>query len=417
MGRVLNGVTRAAARLLGWSGGLIPPERRGWAEAVRAEVGEVPAGLARLGWLAGGFWLVAREARMLRRIGYGLGIVAVALAAALVVRYIWHGGLGAGWAKARIVLLLALMVGLPWVARRRGVFGPVGPSITARVVRAVGCAALLAVVWDFTRVQRVLLRTPPGAWSWIKEAAGLGLIAVLLAAVLIVPARWPQIRPLLVAWCAVAAGLAVFVTLTPMQVMFTVYVAGILAVTSRRSSVTPVTLALCTAIGIGGGLLVAVLYGVVRRQGPGANVTGPVLLFMLLIAVAAAGTAAAVKAAEQRGGGNTEDPALRKARKWQCLAAGPLTAAASAIMLPLLRTGPAIHYATHCPASYQQHCSSPRSVWVFFLVIGPVVGLLIGTLGSAIAEDQPQPPRRPPPDPPHHPLPNSPPPGEVVAKA
>lgn len=418
MDRALNGVTRALARLLGWSGGLVPPGRRGWAEAVRAEAGEVPAGLARVGWLAGGFWLVAREARMLRRIGYGLGIVAVALVAALVVRYIWHGGLGVGWGKARVVLLLALMVGLPWVARRRGVFGPVGTSITARVVRAGGCAVLLALVLDFTRVQRVLLRNPPGAWSWIREAAGLGLIAVCLAAVLIVPARWPRIGPVVVAWCVTAAGLAVFFTLAPLQVLFTFYVAGILAVTSRRSPVTPATLVLSVTFGIGGGLLADVLYDVVRRRGPGANTSGPILLFVMLMGLALAGTVAAAKVAE-RHGGSTDDPAVRKARMWQCLAAGPLTAAATAIMLPLLRTSAAVHYATHCPASYLQHCSSPRSVWVFFLVFGPVVGLAIGTCVGAIADaqPQPQPPRRPPPDPPYEPLPDGPPPGEIAANA
>jgi hypothetical protein len=46
----------------------------------------VPAGAARLGWVAGGVWLVAREAQMVRRIGYGLAVAAVAVAAALVVR-------------------------------------------------------------------------------------------------------------------------------------------------------------------------------------------------------------------------------------------------------------------------------------------------------------------------------------------
>jgi hypothetical protein len=33
---------------------------------------------------------------------------------------------------------------------------------------AGGCAALLALVLDITREQRVLLRTPPGAWNWMR---------------------------------------------------------------------------------------------------------------------------------------------------------------------------------------------------------------------------------------------------------
>jgi hypothetical protein len=238
---------------------------------------------------------------------------------------------------------------------------------------------------------------------------------VCLAAVLIVPARWPRIQPVVVAWCATAAGLAVFFTLAPLQVMLTAYVAGILAVTSRRSPVTPTTIALCVGIGLAGGLLVGELWDVVRLRGPGANTSGPPLMLMLLAAVAAAGTVAAFQVAERRGKGMGKT-ALRKNRMWQCLAAGPLTAASTAIMLPLLRASAAVHYATHCPASHLQHCSSPRSVWMLFLVFGPVIGLAIGSLMAAVPEAQAQPPRRPPPDPPQEPLPGSPPPGEIVAQ-
>ena len=139
---------------------------------------------------------------MVRRIGYGLGIVAVAAASALAVRYLWsgaHAGRFAGWDKARMLLLVALLAGLPWVARRRGVFGPVGHSIAARAVRAGGCAALVALVLDFARIEHFpgpamagLGGGAAGTWSWAREVAGLGLIAVCLAAVLIVPARWPK---------------------------------------------------------------------------------------------------------------------------------------------------------------------------------------------------------------------------------
>jgi len=155
------------------------------------------------------FLLVAREAGMVRRIGYGLGVAAVALAAALAVRYLWsgaHAGRDAGWDKARMVLLVGLLAGLPWVARRRGVFGPVGGSIAARVVRAGGCAAVLALVLDIARFEQFPGQAVPGpwnaapwAWDWVREAAGLVLIAACLAAVLIITARRPQVRPVLVA--------------------------------------------------------------------------------------------------------------------------------------------------------------------------------------------------------------------------
>ena len=49
----LTGLLRILARLL-------PAGRREWAEAVQAEASQAPAGWPRLGWLAGGVWLVAR---------------------------------------------------------------------------------------------------------------------------------------------------------------------------------------------------------------------------------------------------------------------------------------------------------------------------------------------------------------------
>ena len=59
---MLAGLPRRLTRLM-------PAERRAWAEALWAEAGQVPAGLARLRWRAGGVRLVAREALLPRRIG------------------------------------------------------------------------------------------------------------------------------------------------------------------------------------------------------------------------------------------------------------------------------------------------------------------------------------------------------------
>ena len=53
---MLAGMLRNAARLL-------PPGRRQWAEAVRAEAGQVPAGWPRLRWLADCGWRRGREPR------------------------------------------------------------------------------------------------------------------------------------------------------------------------------------------------------------------------------------------------------------------------------------------------------------------------------------------------------------------
>ena len=69
----------AAGRAAAW---LLPAGRRDWVEAVWAEAHEVPPGLERLAWRAGGVWMLAREALMPRRLGRAaLFAVAAAVAA------------------------------------------------------------------------------------------------------------------------------------------------------------------------------------------------------------------------------------------------------------------------------------------------------------------------------------------------
>ena len=55
----MSWLSQAAARL-------VRDGRRDWAEALWAEADEVPPGLARLAWRAGGMRLIVREARLLR---------------------------------------------------------------------------------------------------------------------------------------------------------------------------------------------------------------------------------------------------------------------------------------------------------------------------------------------------------------
>jgi hypothetical protein len=137
--------------------------------------------------------------------------------------------------------------------------------------------------------------------------------------VLIVTARWPRVHPVLVAWCAAAAGLALFFTVAPVQVLITVYVAGILAVTARRSWVTPATLAICAGAG-------ALIVSLILFAGAGQQPDSMLLLFVALGASVAAGTAAAATAAAATAAAATAaarlargpgDPlALRRARIW-----------------------------------------------------------------------------------------------------
>jgi hypothetical protein len=400
MDRLLAALTRALDGLLRQAAGLVPPGRQQWAAALRAEADEVPAGAARLGWLAGGLWLIAREAQMVRRIIYALAMSVVAVSAVLVVRYIWGSGRGAGWDTARVVWLAVLAVGLPWVARQRGVFGPVGHGVLARLIRAGGCAAVLAVLLDLTRLQH-FPATAAGGWDWPRELAAVMVIAAGLASVLLVMANWPRANPVVVAWCAAAAGLAMCFIVAPVQVLITAYVAGLLALTSRRSPLTQPALAVCTGTGAAGGLLIAVLWSPTRvAQGPGPGLhkkTDVMFLLILLAVVIVAGTLAATTALRARGPG---DPlALSKARIRQSLAAGPLTGAAAGLMIPLVRANAAVSYAATCPAVHNGQCTAAPAVWAIFLAGGPLLGLAIGSL-AGLAAAGPLPPPPPPDEPP-----------------
>src|SRR6185437_6102717 len=103
---------------------VLPPGRRQWAEAVEAEAGEVAAGWPRLHWLAGGLWLVAREAKMARKVVYWLGAGIVAAVGVWVVWLSWQTSAAADpqtvTDRVRVLVGAAALVVLPWVGRRGG---------------------------------------------------------------------------------------------------------------------------------------------------------------------------------------------------------------------------------------------------------------------------------------------------------
>src|SRR2546429_2739817 len=61
----LRRMMAAAGRGAAW---LLPAGRRDWLAAIWAEAYDVPAGVERLAWRAGGVWMLAREALMPRRL-------------------------------------------------------------------------------------------------------------------------------------------------------------------------------------------------------------------------------------------------------------------------------------------------------------------------------------------------------------
>jgi hypothetical protein len=362
----VGGLTRVLAWLLGHAARLLPPGRRQWAEAVGAEAGEVAAGWPRLCWLAGGLWLAVREAAMGRKVMYWLGAVAVAAAGAWVVWLSWRTSAAADpqavTDRVRVLVGVAALVVLPWVGRRRGWFGPVGGSLTARLVRVAGCAGVCGLGVAVVGMDSHLGLGPhgPGPFSLPREIIALVLLGAALAALAVVKARWPDDDPSLLWAIAAAAGLLVFFAV-PLQALAIVYVAGILAATSRRSPVTNASLAGGTITGLATGLVTALA---VYAAAGDDNYLGPLVLGMLTMLFLLAGLAGAAAAWLLPGTGDPQE--LRAARGRQGLLAGAVAGAVCGLLLTNLFV-----------------------IAVVFMVIGPLVGAGGGAFGGIAAADHP----------------------------
>ena len=357
---VLAGMLRHAARLL-------PPGRRQWVEAVQAEAAALPAGWPRLGWLAGGLWLVVREVKMMRKVVYWLGVSAVTAAAAWVVWLSWRTSPAADALtvtdRVRVLVGVAALVVLPWVGRRRGWFGPVGRSITARVVRVAGCTAVCGLGVTLVRMDSHVSAGPhgPSPFSLPREIAALVVLGAALAAPAVVKARWPDADASM-GWAAPSMAGVVIFALVPLQTLAIVYAAGILAATSRRSPVPNVSLAAGTITGLAAGLAT----GLAIYEAAGDDSYAFLLLLGLVATVFLLAALAGLAAAWRLSG--IEDPQeLRAARVRQ----GLLTGSVAGVVCGLLLTDFFV-------------------AGVVMMVIGPLAGLGGGALGGAIAADHPR---------------------------
>jgi hypothetical protein len=104
---------------------LLPAGRRDWIAAVWAEAHEVPPGMPRLAWRAGGIWVLAREAQLPRRLIKAALFAAAASAAAWAA---WpQPTMGhAAVSQFGVIATVLLLAGLPLLARR--FLGPVSAS-------------------------------------------------------------------------------------------------------------------------------------------------------------------------------------------------------------------------------------------------------------------------------------------------
>jgi len=363
----MDQLTRMLAELLRKMARLLPPERRQWAEAVGAEAGQVPAGWPRLRWLAGGLWLAMGEAKMMRKVVYWLGAGAVAAAAAWVVWLSWRTSPSEDAQtvtdRVRVLVGVAALVVLPWVGRRRGWFGPVGGSLTARLVRVAGCAAVCGLGLVVVRMDSHLGPGPhgPGPFSLLREIVALAALGVALAALAVVKARRPDAEVGKLWGLAVMAGAIMFVAV-PLQTLAIIYAAGILAATSRRSPVMTASLAVGTLAGLAAGL--ATLLAVYELNTPTDRYVD--LIFLVVLAATFLFAALAGVAAAWLLSGTGDPQELRMARGRQGMLAGTVAGAVCGLVL-----------------------TNFIVVAVFMLVAGPLLGVAGGAAGGIAAADHP----------------------------
>ena len=301
--RVGAAVRRAGA----WS---VPAGRRDWVKAVWAEAPEVPRGLRRVAWHAGGVWLMAREALMLRRI---VSALLFAVAAAVVAWAAWPDSPAsvATPSDQVHVIVLAVLAGLPLLARP--LVGPVGDSRAARFLRFGTCAAFLALIPASVAVEQ-FQTTPPRGAAYLR-------VYLLIAG-----------RTGSAPWGAEALILAVMA----------LYMGAIVWMTSRRARIAPATL----AVGTGAGLALGLVMYAVAPLGlssaasnpwlPGSDIDPLVLLAWLLLVV---GPITAAVIAHRRYAASCNSPPPLRPRIRQLGAAGLLTGLVGALFVTVAGNG------------------------------------------------------------------------------
>jgi hypothetical protein len=388
--RAITGLARCSVRL-------VPAERREWAEAVWAEAGEVPTH-QRLSWVAGGVWTVIRQAGIIRRIGYWLGVAALAAGASEMVSLIWRGApvapgfrsvsvpqinLGTGIyvdpnttgdIRSLAITTVVVLAAVPWVARRRGAFGPASDSTAARVVRVLGCAAICLLVLVLARMAQTLGEN-------LADGVQTGAITASSTVILIIAARlWLRTpgrmteteRDDLLPLAALGLGVAVMILLFVggTSGLISAYATGVFAITARESKIATATLVSGAGVGVGSGLT---FYAMSQTRNPWLVLIAVVVVFA---APVVAGAAAACCAPRR-----DVPEALRSDHLRQGLTAGALAGGVTALLITLLTFGTMVVLHRQSPA---------RSTEAHMLVLAwaPLLGLMLGLIGGGVVADR-----------------------------
>jgi hypothetical protein len=348
--RILGGLLRAAARTLA-------PARKDWFEALWAERCDIPAGWPRLSWLAGGLRLMIREAQMYYKSAY-VAVFAAGLAGVLWLRS--DSGLPL-FAAIGLSAIGLMMIGLPWVARRRGMFGPVAGSLAARAARVGGYAALLAFL-----------------------VVGLGAAQYGNAGRTDLPPHGNG--PI---WIAIS-------------VLWTVYAAGILSATTRGSQVTTATLSIGAGTGVVAGVIVYALTpfsGLLDIADPW--LAAAYFLGLVLVILGVPIVAGAVAAARPQAPWITaNDPVeITIARARQGTLAGAVCGAAAALVIGVLTlttllivpervsvewANPDRNVPHGTPEEIRMSVGDDVQKYQVLLMLGPGIGIMLSSVGAAV---------------------------------
>ena len=255
------------AGLLRRSMALLPADRRPWAEAVWAEAPEIPAGPQRLTWLTGGLLLTMRQAVTSGEPWYPL---AFAAAVGGVAWAAWSGSPrdpATVIDRVDVIAMAVMLAGLSWAVRR--ISGPVAVSRLARLARAGGYAAILALVLAKSAVERVADAPPNNLTgpvvAWTGEVVFLAVLGGYAAVVLACTARRSPAVP-----GTVATG-----TVLGLTVGILAYALGPLGFPLRFAAAWPAGLydaAMALGVAVVACAPAAAGWAAARRAGPGSRV-------------------------------------------------------------------------------------------------------------------------------------------------
>jgi len=358
-------LVRAAMRLM-------PARRRGWAEALWAETGQVPSGWARLAWRAGGVRLIAREALLAQRAAWVAMLAGTAVWVALVA---WPGPASTpATAVNRLngVAALVMLAGLPLLVRWR--FGPLAAGRLPWLLRLGAYALVLALTVAKTSIEQV--RDNPAAVAHLPQDASV-----------------PALTGMIYVWVVQSLFLLIIA----------VYLAGLLVLTAQRPGVAAAT----RRAGTGAGLVLgAVLLAVapVGLSNPRLHGAASGLAWLAAVAAILALPVAAGLRAGRRCRGDGGDGGRRQASRGllrQGLAAGFLTSGIATLMVTALatvvialtaRTGWMLHWlypGQPLPPARAYHYALMASLgadgYVVILAFVPGLGLLLGMTGASSA--------------------------------